>query len=62
MTRDQELWAIVLHVEREHGGDGPAFIAEQIGRNALEGEQGGIELWTEVARRYERLSPGGLAN
>ena len=56
MTRDQELWAMALHVERHHGADGPSFIAEQIGRNALAGEPGGIELWEGVARRYRQLS------
>lgn len=55
MTRDQELWAMALHVERHHGADGPRFIAEQIERNAAAGEQGGVDLWEAVGRRFSQL-------
>lgn len=56
LTRDQELWAMALHVEREHGDNGPQFIAEQIERNRLAGEQGGVDLWEAVRRRFAQLS------
>lgn len=55
LTSDQELWAMALHVEREHGAEGPAFIAEQIERNALAGEPAGVNLWRDVARRFDQL-------
>lgn len=35
---------------------GPQFIADQIERNRLAGEQGGVDLWEAVERRLERLS------
>ena len=55
MTRDQEIWGIALWVEKNHGESGPKFIAEQIGRLATGGDDEGIALWHEVARRYEQL-------
>lgn len=57
-TRDQELWALALSIEREHGADGPRIIAEKIGAFALAGEAGAVELWSEVARRYEGMIAG----
>lgn len=46
---------MALWVEKTHGADGPAFIAEQIGRLALNGEDDGILLWQDVARRFRQL-------
>jgi hypothetical protein len=55
LTRDQEIWGIALWVERNHGERGPTFITEQIGRLSTAGDDKGISLWREVARRYEQL-------
>ena len=55
LTRDQELWGMAVWVEKTHGRRGPEFIAEQMGRFALAGEKGGMELWKDVAQRYEQL-------
>lgn len=55
MTRDQELWAVALWVEKQHGEDGPRFIAEQIGRLALAGEAAGVATWKAVALRFDML-------
>lgn len=55
ITRDQELWALALWVEREHGEDGDRFIAERVLHFAESGEAGGQELWMQVARRYVDL-------
>ena len=55
MTRDQEIWGIALWVEKNHGERGSKFIAEQIGRLSTGGDDEGISLWREVARRYEQL-------
>jgi hypothetical protein len=30
LTRDKELWAMALWVEKHHGEDGAAFIAQRI--------------------------------
>lgn len=56
LTRDKELWALALWVEKRLGADGPRFIAEKVGRFALAGEQGGVDLWREVAARFDQLS------
>lgn len=55
MTREQELWGVALWVEKHHGANGPRFIAEQVGRNALAGEAEGVSLWRGVAERFEAL-------
>lgn len=55
LDRDKELWALALWVEKHHGADGPRFIAEKVGKFALEGEQGGVDLWRGVAERYGSL-------
>lgn len=57
ITREQEIWGIALWVEKNHGQLGAKFIAEQIGRLAVSGEAEGIRLWTEVARRFDKLRP-----
>lgn len=55
MTRDQELWAMALHVEQRHGERAAAFIAAQIERNRFVGERGGVDLWEAVGRRFDQL-------
>ena len=55
LTHDQELWGMAVWVEKTHGTRGPEFIAEQIGRLGLVGDKGGVELWQEVAQRYEQF-------
>jgi hypothetical protein len=55
MTRDKELWALALHVERKHGVDGPRYIAEQLGKCALAGDRGGIDFWHAVAVRFDKM-------
>jgi hypothetical protein len=46
---------MALWVEKTHGLNGPVFIAEQVGRLALNGEGGGVVLWQNVARRLQQL-------
>lgn len=58
LTRDKELWALALWVEKHHGADGPRFIAEKVGRFALDGDAGGVEMWKGVAERYDALRAG----
>lgn len=53
ISRDQELWALALWVEREHGD---RFIAERVLHFEETGEVGGQELWIQVARRYVELN------
>lgn len=41
---------------REAPGDrGPAYIAEQIGRLALAGDEAGVATWKKIAVRYSEL-------
>ena len=63
LSRDQELWGMALWVEKAHGSDGAQFIAEKIARLRGRGEEGGVALWQDVARRFEQLiEPSRLEN
>lgn len=55
VARQQELWALALHVEQQRGDDAPHYIAEMIGKAALAGDDVGIGLWKAVAERYDQL-------
>ncbi len=55
VTPEQEIWGVALCGEKHHGADGPRHLAEQIGRLALAGEEGGIAMWKKVAARYSDL-------
>ena len=52
-TRDQELWAMALHVEKHHGDGGAAFIAEQEIRFSANAEA--LDLWASVRERYTAM-------
>ncbi|MCP9221476.1 hypothetical protein MKP08_01770 [Erythrobacter sp. LQ02-29] len=56
LNRDQELWAVALWVEKNHGKEGPAYIAQQIERLFNEGDEAGIATWKTVAERFDQLS------
>jgi hypothetical protein len=56
VTRDQELWGVALWVEKQHGANGPRWIAEQVGRLALANDAVGVAMWKAVAARYHSLS------
>lgn len=56
MTRNQELWGIVIWVDQEYGDDAHAFIDREIER--LAGDAKGIALWREVQSRLSLLRSG----
>ncbi|WP_420006877.1 DUF6961 family protein [Tsuneonella aeria] len=55
MTRDQKLWAIALWLERTHGDESPAHIAQEVARLAKAGDLPGVAMWRQVAERYNQL-------
>lgn len=55
MTRDEELWACALAVEREHGGAAFLHAAMEIDRLDAEGKPEAAGVWREVLRRLESL-------
>ncbi|MEL7728697.1 hypothetical protein AAG612_04105 [Citromicrobium bathyomarinum] len=55
-TRDQELWALTLWVEKHHGDDGAAYIDERIEHFTTAGETGAVDMWEAVAQRYANLT------
>ena len=56
VTRDQELWALALWVEKHHGGSGAKFIAGKLAQLEEQGETGGVKMWRQVWRRYADLA------
>ena len=55
VTREQEVWAMALWVDREHGEEAEDFIAGKVLHFVERGDDGGRKLWEEVARRYVQL-------
>ena len=55
MTRDQELWACTLAIEREHGDGAFLHAAMEIDRLVSEGEREAAGVWREVLQRLEAL-------
>lgn len=55
LTRDQELWGVALWVEKNHGDDGPIYIASQVERLESEGDEAGVAMWRTVADRFDQL-------
>ncbi len=58
VTRDHEIWAMALWVEKHHKTDGHDYIADRIASLEAESEHGGAALWREVGRRYSQLRTG----
>lgn len=62
--RTPEQWALLcaLKIQEEHGDRSHVFIAEMIGRFALEGNFSAIETYKGIARAYDQLMrpPDGL--
>ena len=56
LNRDQELWAVALWVEKNHGEEGTAYIAQQIQRLSNEGDEAAIATWKTIAERFDQLS------
>ena len=47
---------MALWVERQHGAEaGDAFIADRIDHFSGAGDQGGVDLWSAVAERFNKL-------
>jgi hypothetical protein len=62
LTRDQELWAVALWVERNHGDNGLDHIAREVERLAAEGDEAGVATWEAIAERYRQLREKTRAN
>ena len=58
MTRDEELWACALAVERDHGEAAFLHAAMEIDRLDAEGERDAAGVWREVLKRLNSLERG----
>lgn len=57
LTRDKELWAVALQIERLHGPDAADYIDNRIEQFEREDNEGGAKLWRQIAERYFALNP-----
>ena len=55
MTRDHELWACAIAVERQHGEGAFLHAAMEIDRLDADGERDAAGVWREVLKRLEAL-------
>ncbi|RYG88446.1 MAG: hypothetical protein EON59_04410 [Alphaproteobacteria bacterium] len=55
MNRDQELWAMALCIERDHGANAAEFITRQVTRNVEAREPDRVRLWKAIGLRLEKL-------
>ena len=55
LSREQELWAMALWVERQHGENGWLHIAQEQDRLLASGDFEGVKLWRAVGQRFESL-------
>lgn len=60
MDREHELWTIALWVEKHHDENGADYILNQIAQLQRDGEDGGVELWSQVFDRFQQLRPPGV--
>ena len=58
MTRDQELWACALAIEREHGEGAFLHAAMEVDRFQTRGLRDAANVWSEVLKRIELLESG----
>ena len=58
LSRDAELWAMALWVEKHHGENGWFHIAQQQDRLLEAGDRNGVALWNLVGERFETLTTG----
>ena len=52
---------MALWVDREHGEDGERFITERVLHFDASGDDGGKQLWMDVARRLVKLRTSASA-
>lgn len=58
LTRDVELWACALAIEREHGPAAFLHAAMKVDQFDSEGERDAAGVWREVLKRIEALDAG----
>lgn len=62
LSRDRELWACALAVERRHGEAAFLHAAMEIDRLDAEGSREAAEVWRAVLKRIEVLDRRAMSN
>lgn len=55
ITREQEMWAIALWVEKHHGDVGDVYVSQQMDRLLAADDLAGMAYWGKVRDKLERL-------
>jgi hypothetical protein len=55
-TREEELLAVALRIERNYELHGAAHLAQMLGAAALQQDHVQISFWKAVIAQYDRLS------
>ena len=58
LTRDKELWACAVAIEREHGAGAFLHACFEIDRLDAQGQRAAANVWREVLKRLEALEGG----
>lgn len=62
VTREQEIWALALWIDRENGEDAEDFTAGKVLHFVERDDEAGRKLWEEVARRFVQLRDAQTAD
>lgn len=60
MTRDKEIWATALWVEKHHGDAGHSYIANKVAELEADGDSRGAQFWLIVSKRFGDLRTGPI--
>lgn len=56
MTRDEELWGAAIAIQKLHGERAHLYLAERIGAAATSGDEAGVEMLKDLAKRLDELT------
>lgn len=59
LTEEEVLWGAASTLLKRHGDRAPVKVAERIGELALEGDELGVALWRDIARRMDEMMRSG---
>lgn len=62
LSPERERYAEALMIERIHGDQASAHIAERVAELATAGDMAGVQRWIEIADRLDRLQRRGLSS
>lgn len=55
MDPETQRWAEALAIHRRFGEAAPEHVAQRLGALGLAGDGGGVERWTQIAKRLDQI-------